>query len=446
MKTLLGALLDGLNRHAWGRWLLYRWWRLVLSVCFPLVRGEAALLRFYRAHLRMLAPFFAGALAAEGVVGRLAQGCDEAWIEAVHRLLERTQDDRQAQTLNKALIAFEHQRRLERLASYPKRIYLEMTDACNLQCPMCAQTVFTAPGDELALDTVARVQHVLRYAELISFVGCGETLMHPQFMAIVSAAAQPQAETRIITNGILLKEEVSRQLIEQGLDQLWFSLDASTEDTYELIRGKRRLELILKNIRRLHELKKEAGSECPHTALTFVARRDNLEELGDYVRLAADLGVEGVHVGYLIVYRKELAQQSLYYHQELSDRLLLEAKAEAERLGLDFFGPQLFAEERPGPPPMGSKCIDPYDFVYVRAEGTLSPCCVNDRRMGGLLAEHSFEELWNGPEYRRFRRVVSTPEQDLHCKHCVLPGYQDVREIEHHIKLIDEDVRVIEDD
>ncbi len=50
--------------------------------------------------------------------------------------------------------------------------------------------------------------------------------------------------------------------------------------------------------------------------------------------------------------------------------------------------------------------------------------------------------LWNGPAYRDFRRRVSSaPEQDFDCEHCMLEGYKDITEFEHHVKLFDERYR-----
>jgi MoaA/NifB/PqqE/SkfB family radical SAM enzyme len=240
-----------------------------------------------------------------------------------------------------------------------------------------------------------------------------------------------------------------------GLHELWVSVDGTDAATFEKIRGSKLFDRVLHNIRTLTRLRKELGSQRPRVALNFVAQRSNIEQLPRFVRMAKELGADAVNVGFLQVYSRELLAESLYFYQELSDACMAEAQRAAQEVRIELYIPGFFhergdaatvsrsADVAPSAEPI--KCVEPYGFVLVHADGSLGPCCVNDSRLGSL-STHDFVALWNGELYADFRRRVSTPEQDFDCEHCMLEGYKDIHEFEHHAKLFDENYRRAEVD
>lgn len=369
------------------------------------------------------------------------------YLNAVRRTLDGVADTTIARELNASIRHFEHSRGLEYLASYPHRMYIEVTDECNLRCPMCTQTVLSGPRKRIALETFEKVRPLLRYMDLIHFTGCGETFLHPRLMEMLAAVPHESCTVRIITNGILLDEATSRHLVELGLQELWVSIDGTDAATFERIRGSKLFDKVINNVRTVTRLRREAGKSRPRVALNFVAQRSNIEQLPQFVRMAKELGADAVNVGFLQVYSKELLTESLYFYQELSDTFMAQAQEVAREVKIDLYVPGFFRNRCPESRESSvaslptdtfrTKCVEPYGFVLVHADGTLGPCCVNDSRLGSL-ADDDFITLWNGELYADFRRRVSTPEEDFDCQHCMLEGYKDIHEFEHHAKLFDE--------
>ncbi len=446
MKALLRQCLR--TAHAAGptrRLALAAWRRAVERIQWDAVlRDPQTALRLYRAHLAALEPLFSGRLAPEDPARPLAEAADQAFLDGFQRALDLLPDLAAARRINRELLLFERSRRLTRLVGRPVRMYLELTDVCNLKCPMCTQTIFRSDKRHLALETVEALRPAFRYIEELTFAGCGETFVHPHFREIIAAVPCERLSARIITNGLLLDESASRFLIERQIDRLSVSLDTPDAETFRHIRATPHHARIVENIRTLQRLKTQMGSERPHLTLNFAARRCNIEQLPDFVRLAAQLGAGRVQLGYLIVYRRDLIPESLFFHKELSDRCVTEARRVAGELGVELLAPPLFSDPAPAASCASryesEKCIEVYEFVYVRGEGTLSPCCVNDTRLG-TVAGRTFSELWNSPVYRDFRRRVNTPEEDLHCRHCML-AERDHLDIRHHLKLMDDQMRV----
>ena len=64
----------------------------------------------------------------------------------------------------------------------------------------------------------------------------GESLLHPHLIEAIRYAKSQGLYTRLHTNGSLLTEDLSREIIASGLDRLSFSFDGFTKEAYEGIR------------------------------------------------------------------------------------------------------------------------------------------------------------------------------------------------------------------
>jgi radical SAM protein with 4Fe4S-binding SPASM domain len=66
-------------------------------------------------------------------------------------------------------------------------------------------------------------------------------------------------------------------------------------------------------------------------------------------------------------------------------------------------------------------CLQPWEYVFLRANGDVAPCCAlfgSDRGavMGNVL-EEDFRAIWLGERYREFRRTSLAGTNDL-CRIC----------------------------
>ena len=73
---------------------------------------------------------------------------------------------------------------------------------------------------------------------------------------------------------------------------------------------------------------------------------------------------------------------------------------------------------RPGEQgPRVKACNDPWEFVYVRANGDVLPCCHSLHRMGNVN-EQPLDAIWNGPRYRSFRGLLASTSPLPVCREC----------------------------
>ena len=87
-----------------------------------------------------------------------------------------------------------------------KKVYLEITNICNLACAFC-------PGTKREKRMLSRKEFAVLaakirpYAEYLYFHLMGEPLLHPDLEAFLAIAGELGFRVMITTNGILLREK-----------------------------------------------------------------------------------------------------------------------------------------------------------------------------------------------------------------------------------------------
>jgi radical SAM protein with 4Fe4S-binding SPASM domain len=103
----------------------------------------------------------------------------------------------------------------------------------------------------------------------------------------------------ITTNGLLLNEQKSYELINAGLVHLMISLDAATAETYSMIRKGGNYERVLHNIGSFLRIREEMGSRLPLLRLSFTKMKLNMHEVGKFIDMWIDKADHISIAGYL---------------------------------------------------------------------------------------------------------------------------------------------------
>lgn len=106
-----------------------------------------------------------------------------------------------------------------------KKIYIEITNTCNLNCSFCVQN-----SRENAMMTPEQFEHILkqihRYTKTVYLHVLGEPLMHPQLDVFLGLANQYHLQVNITTNATLLPKQLPILLKHNHLHQINISLHA----------------------------------------------------------------------------------------------------------------------------------------------------------------------------------------------------------------------------
>ena len=108
--------------------------------------------------------------------------------------------------------------------------WLEITTCCNMTCPGCYRGC-DAPNHQGETKTLNHIcaeileLKKLRNCSMISISG-GEPLLHPDLLEIITFIKSQHMNPVLFTNGVLLKEETLRSLVQAGLTGITIRVDA----------------------------------------------------------------------------------------------------------------------------------------------------------------------------------------------------------------------------
>ncbi|MBI1881408.1 MAG: tungsten cofactor oxidoreductase radical SAM maturase [Chloroflexi bacterium] len=322
-----------------------------------------------------------------------------------------------------------------------RKLYVEPTTTCNLDCRTCVRNVWADPKAPMAMTTFERL--VASLPDLpnlnrVVFTGFGEPLTHPHLLDMIRVMRERDLAVTVGSNGLLLKAKIARELIRLGVDRLVISVDGARPETYADVRGAL-LSRVLSNIRGLNEAKRELGSLTPALGIEFVALQSNVAELRDLVGLAARLGAARVLVSNVLAYSEDMRDEMLYGYEP---RPPFDAGGWPVRLDawvtwgtLELPRMHWGAERR---------CRFVQDrAIVVGWDGGVSPCYALSHNYGyftidgkkkqvsryvlGNVNEQSLAEIWMSEEYVRFRSEV----RSFHfpsCPNCDLRETCDLRQ------------------
>ena len=313
---------------------------------------------------------------------------------------------------------------LKTVTDFPLQIDFELNYSCNFTCPMCTWNAESTENKgkatwfdfevyrEVIDDAVSKGLKSVR----LNYIN--EPLIRKDITKFISYARKAGIlDIYFSTNGSLLSDEMSRELINSGLLRLQISLDAHTKETYEKIRTGGNFNDVIKKVLRFLEIRNEMNVKLPTLRVNFVKTETNKDELDDFVNFWEDkadsIGIQDL-VGIMDGYGKK------------SDEEL-----EKMSLSNDF------------------KCAQPFQHLTLRYDGTVLPCCafygaetpigqlktnkeikfsevdnigLLDKSTKSKLIIGTIEEIWKSEQMEFFRNIHKKGEFWKHpvCRKCVL--------------------------
>jgi MoaA/NifB/PqqE/SkfB family radical SAM enzyme len=324
-----------------------------------------------------------------------------------------------------------------RAASPPVCLYLEVTNRCNLLCETCPRTFeeLEPPADmdwELFTRIVDQVPDLARAV----LHGVGEPMLVRDLPRMIRYLKDRGVYVLFNTNGTLLNAKKFPGLVETGLDELRVSLDAADAASYKAVRGKDFFARIVRDVGRFVEYQRAAGIDRPRVSLWLTGLRETVQQLPEFVRLAARMGVREVHLQRLVFddagFGMARPDSSLFEQTRAEETAAIDAAvAIGAKLGvtLDASGatePGLSLKRSAGDQPWAT-CRRPWSLMYFTAHGRALPCCIAPFSARGYesytlgdATQQTLREIWDGSAYRQFRSGLLSDTPPKPCQNCGL--------------------------
>ena len=299
---------------------------------------------------------------------------------------------------NLLLCAYERRSHKTVLKSKPYLINSEPTNHCNYRCPFCPTGKKAGrPGGYAPLELYEKILHqIAPTTYLITLHGWGEPLMHKNLPEIIRLANKKRICTVVTTNGSILNAELSGKIISSKLDCLIFSIDGSSEESYQTYRRGGKYSEILNNLKELISMKKEMGSSTPFIEWQFLVFKHNEHELSYVKKIARETGVDN------LVFLPAYTEDSDYDASDPKYRL-----------------PKTSPLSKP------SDCKHLWTTLTFHWNGVVVPCCYDypETAQFGNLHKDSFRDIWINNYFRQARDLVANDKKcqsgDIYCIQCL---------------------------
>jgi len=324
----------------------------------------------------------------------------------------------------------------------PTQVHFLMVDKCNAKCIMCGGNYFHNKSQrKITLDKFKKMASnlQLQLCSGIVLAGAGDPLLNRDLVPIIEFVREKYSDIRIsvTTNGIALTNKLSQAFIENDVEVVNVSINSATRESYRRIMQVDCFDKVCENTKNLVDLKNRLG-RTTRVQFSCAINRLNIKELPLLVELSRELGVESINVMYCRFYPEKIRhlnvthkenllhdKESLFYHQELSDRMIEETEVLAKKYGIGFSHEPLFKEDASPQP-----CIWPVMELMVGFDGEIYPCGGSEVHLkekvekgiynfGNALKE-PIDSFWNNEYYLALRisskkgQICLTPE----CRSC----------------------------
>lgn len=313
------------------------------------------------------------------------------------------------------------------LQSKPQRMVFETTNRCNLRCKMCGQSHRDFIGKDLSLEVFTRTQPYWATLHDASLFGWGEPLLNKNLGRFFELLSQAGPKIFVLTNAMLLKQDLIDRFVAGGLAYLNFSVDGARAGTYNRIRRGSDFDTVIGNIEKVVATRRRMGATAPYLRMVFVGMRSNIEEFPDFVDLAASLGMDEAKMVHMIAYGQEMVPEILFDHKELTNSVLEEAERRAKAHGIRLTIPERFdLSGRPASmegKALHKSCPRPWEEIFVQSDGRVRLCMLSKDIMGDLNTT-DVADIWNNEAFQRVRATINTKDATSTCANC--PQYKEM--------------------
>ena len=291
----------------------------------------------------------------------------------------------------------------------PLHMQFELTNYCNLQCPVCPAGIGAVGREKQAMDVdffERIIDEVGPYLLTASLWAWGEPLLHPQLKDILQVSRKYPFIKLLSTNGQFLnRDSVIEALIHEPPTVLIVAIDGLTDETNTKFRSGARLEPVLNGVKELAELKREYNQQLPVLHMRFIVMKHNQHQVPELEQFARDHHFDLLSLRTLSIIDTESPDAA---HQCLvpdDEELRAYHYRNGQRLQRDDF-----------------ICLEPFWFPTVFADGTLVACeqDYNARlSMGQINDTTSFSDLWFSDHAKSIRRQIRDRGGEVSfCRNC----------------------------
>lgn len=291
--------------------------------------------------------------------------------------------------------------------SWPINMQVELTNYCNLKCPVCPTGLGSLQRKPQAIDPAIferLMNEVGHYLLTIFLWAWGESLLHPELADILRIVQNRGINTFLSTNGQNLNDDnVLKALIDYPPTYLIVALDGITDETNTRFRVGAKLEPTLDGVRELSRMKHKKGSKYPILYLRYIVMKHNEHELPELENFARKHHFDVLTIRTLSIIDAPDDQHNIMKPDD--ERFRAYEYSMGKRVRRDDFS-----------------CQAAFIFPTVLADGTVCSCEEDynaKQPYGKLTKNNSFADIWWSKQAAEIRKTIKENlESFSFCRNC----------------------------
>ena len=310
-----------------------------------------------------------------------------------------------------------------RLNYLPPCLFVEVTNRCNLTCPTCQlgtdQAYKGYNKSDITFEQFKKIVDQVPSLVYVTLQGIGEPLLNKDIIKMIKHCSEKGISTYINTNGTILTENKSRELVESGLSNLSISVNSFNEKVFSETRSGASIYKVTENVKRFIEIRKELNLKRPIVSFRAILMKETEPYMEELIFKSNELGVDVLYIQLFIsiIADKTLCDSSLKKEEidAFSDKLEKWKKQIKMQIITESFGK---SSNNLG------QCKLPWFSPNVTAEGFVTPCCTISNpsilNMGNIF-ETPFEQIWNSKKFATFRGnfYKKQPKECIGCQNYI---------------------------
>lgn len=178
---------------------------------------------------------------------------------------------------------------------FPQMVQLAINNICNQECNYCPHSSFVKEKEYIPKSMPINLHNkianeVANYPDTtIRYLAWGEPMLYKNLASLIKYSKQVGVGmTNLITNGTLLDEQNSTQLILAGLDVLEVSVNANSPKVYKLIGKKEEdFEKVKNNVLRFIKMRDAAGGHT-YVSVSIIDQPEAISEIPEFMNFWKD--------------------------------------------------------------------------------------------------------------------------------------------------------------
>ena len=261
---------------------------------------------------------------------------------------------------------------------FPRYLEIDVYDGCNFDCIMCplGKSIYKGGGGislELFDKIVSEISPYKDWIKLVCLSRNGEPLLNKNISTMVMKLKNAGIRrVNFSTNASALTKKKSTELLNSGLDEIRFSIDGYTKETFEKVRKGGNFERVISNCLNFISLRNKMNSKT-QIQVRFVEQKANEHEISKW--------------------------ESFWLSKLRDTDLVASKKMHSWGNKLDNFEDEINTTIK-------TPCIPPFSTLEILYDVTV-PLCGCDYKptvILGNVKKNTLNEIWNSEKFKNIRK------------------------------------------